>query len=148
MGTIHPVLVAEGWNPDNVKPSTTKGCGEMAVIQVEQVRKTFGARDALTEVSFSIPKGEIFGFLGPSGAGKTTLIKILTAQLKPTDGAAKVFDQPAEAMQQSVQKMRFGILTDNSGLYERLSIEENLELYRKLYDLPALRWIRCCSSLI
>ncbi|WP_342478764.1 ABC transporter ATP-binding protein [Paenibacillus sp. FSL H7-0350] len=108
----------------------------MAVIQVEQVRKTFGARDALTEVSFSIPKGEIFGFLGPSGAGKTTLIKILTAQLKPTDGAAKVFDQPAEAMQQSVQKMRFGILTDNSGLYERLSIEENLELYRKLYDLP------------
>ncbi|MFC6649123.1 ATP-binding cassette domain-containing protein [Paenibacillus rhizoplanae] len=108
----------------------------MAVIQVEQVRKTFGARDALTEVSFSIPKGEIFGFLGPSGAGKTTLIKILTAQLKPTDGAAKVFDQPAEAMQQSAQKMRFGILTDNSGLYERLSIEENLELYRKLYGLP------------
>lgn len=66
----------------------------MAVIQVEQVRKTFGARDALTEVSFSIPKGEIFGFLGPSGAGKTTLIKILTAQLKPTGGVAKVFDQP------------------------------------------------------
>ncbi|ETT59027.1 ABC transporter ATP-binding protein [Paenibacillus sp. FSL R7-277] len=108
----------------------------MAVIQVEQVRKTFGARDALTEVSFSIPKGEIFGFLGPSGAGKTTLIKILTAQLKPTGGVAKVFDQPAEEMQQSAQKMRFGILTDNSGLYERLSIEENLELYRKLYDLP------------
>lgn len=108
----------------------------MAVIQVEQVRKTFGARDALTEVSFSIPKGEIFGFLGPSGAGKTTLIKILTAQLKPTGGVAQVFDQPAEAMQQSAQKMRFGILTDNSGLYERLSIEENLELYRKLYDLP------------
>lgn len=108
----------------------------MAVIQVEQVRKTFGGRDALTEVSFSIPKGEIFGFLGPSGAGKTTLIKILTAQLKPTGGVAKVFDQPAEAMQQSAQKMRFGILTDNSGLYERLSIEENLELYRKLYDLP------------
>ncbi|WP_405116254.1 ABC transporter ATP-binding protein [Paenibacillus sp. FSL K6-1217] len=108
----------------------------MAVIQVEQVRKTFGSRDALTEVSFSIPKGEIFGFLGPSGSGKTTLIKILTAQLKPTGGAARVFDQPAEAMQQSAQKMRFGILTDNSGLYERLSIEENLELYRKLYDLP------------
>ncbi|MFD2880177.1 ATP-binding cassette domain-containing protein [Paenibacillus rhizoplanae] len=64
------------------------------------------------------------------------MIKILTAQLKPTDGAAKVFDQPAEAMQQSAQKMRFGILTDNSGLYERLSIEENLELYRKLYGLP------------
>ncbi|WP_449601188.1 ABC transporter ATP-binding protein [Paenibacillus sp. Marseille-Q9583] len=108
----------------------------MDVIQVERVRKRFGNKDALADVSFSIPKGEIFGFLGPSGSGKTTLIKILTAQLNPTSGQASVFNQPAEMMQQSVQKMRFGILTDNSGLYERLSIEENLELYRKLYDLP------------
>lgn len=108
----------------------------MEVIQVERVRKSFGQKDALADVSFSIPKGEIFGFLGPSGAGKTTLIKILTAQLNPTSGQASVFNQPAEKMQQSAQKMRFGILTDNSGLYERLSVEENLELYRKLYDLP------------
>lgn len=108
----------------------------MDVIRVERVRKTFGDRDALAEVSFNIPKGEIFGFLGPSGAGKTTLIKILTAQLNPTSGQARVFNQPAETMRQSAQKMRFGILTDNSGLYERLSVEENLELYRKLYDLP------------
>lgn len=108
----------------------------MEVIQVERVRKSFGPKDALADVSFSIPKGEIFGFLGPSGAGKTTLIKILTAQLNPTSGQASVFNQPAEKMRQSAQKMRFGILTDNSGLYERLSVEENLELYRKLYDLP------------
>lgn len=108
----------------------------MNVIRVERIRKRFGEKDALADVSFSIPKGEIFGFLGPSGSGKTTLIKILTAQLNPTSGQASVFDQPAEMMQQSAQKMRFGILTDNSGLYERLSIEENLELYRKLYDLP------------
>ncbi|UQZ34124.1 bacitracin ABC transporter ATP-binding protein [Paenibacillus sp. PK3_47] len=108
----------------------------MDVIRVERVQKKFGPKDALADVSFSIPKGEIFGFLGPSGSGKTTLIKILTAQLKPTSGQVHVFNQPAEMMQQSVQKMRFGILTDNSGLYERLSIEENLNLYRKLYDLP------------
>lgn len=108
----------------------------MEVIQVERIRKRFGNKDALSEVSFSIPKGEIFGFLGPSGSGKTTLIKILTAQLNPTSGQASVFNQPAEMMHQTGQKMRFGILTDNSGLYERLSIEENLELYRQLYDLP------------
>lgn len=108
----------------------------MADIQVEHIRKSFGNKDALGDVSFSIPKGEIFGFLGPSGSGKTTLIKILTAQLNPTSGQASIFNQPAEMMQHSAQKMRFGILTDNSGLYERLSIEENLELFRQLYKLP------------
>lgn len=108
----------------------------MNVIQVEHIRKRFGNKDALSDVSFSIPKGEIFGFLGPSGSGKTTLIKILTAQLNPTSGRANVFNEPAERMRQSSLKVRFGILTDNSGLYERLTIEENLELYRQLYDLP------------
>ncbi|WP_338554250.1 ABC transporter ATP-binding protein [Paenibacillus sp. KS-LC4] len=108
----------------------------MAVIQVEHIRKSFGSKDALRDVSFSIPSGEIFGFLGPSGSGKTTLIKILTAQLNSTSGQARVFNEPADMMKQSAQKMRFGILTDNSGLYERLTIEENLELFRKLYNLP------------
>lgn len=108
----------------------------MDVIQVERIRKKFGNKDALLDVSFSIQKGEVFGFLGPSGSGKTTLIKILTAQLNPTSGQANVFNEPAERMHQSALKMRFGILTDNSGLYERLTIEENLELYHQLYDLP------------
>lgn len=108
----------------------------MTVIRVEHIGKKFEQKDALSDVSFSIPKGEIFGFLGPSGSGKTTLIKLLTAQLNPTSGQASVFNEPAEMMHQSAQKMRFGILTDNSGLYERLTIEENLELYRRLYDLP------------
>ncbi|MGF7036730.1 ABC-2 type transport system ATP-binding protein [Paenibacillus mucilaginosus] len=108
----------------------------MNVIQVERIRKKFGNKNALEDVSFSIPKGEIFGFLGPSGSGKTTLIKILTAQLNPTDGQASVFNQPAEMMQHSAQKLRFGILTDNRGLYERLTIEENLALFHQLYDLP------------
>lgn len=108
----------------------------MDVIQVERIRKKFGNKNALEDVSFSIPKGEIFGFLGPSGSGKTTLIKILTAQLNPTDGQASVFNQSVGMMQQSKQKLRFGILTDNSGLYERLTIEENLELFHQLYDLP------------
>lgn len=108
----------------------------MSVISVQNIQKQFGQKDALTNVSFEIPKGEIFGFLGPSGSGKTTLIKILTAQLAATTGQAQVLGVPAKQMQQSKQKMRFGILTDNSGLYERLSIEENLDIYRQLYDLP------------
>lgn len=106
------------------------------VISVQHVKKTFDKKEALKDVSFTIPKGEIFGFLGPSGSGKTTLIKILTAQLQATSGQVTVFEQDAKAMQHAMQKKRFGILTDNSGLYERLTIEENLSLYAQLYDLP------------
>lgn len=108
----------------------------MNVIAVQQVKKIFGTSEALKDVSFTIPKGEIFGFLGPSGSGKTTLIKILTAQLDASAGDVEVFGQPAKNMQQVAQKKRFGILTDNSGLYERLTIDENLSLYAQLYDLP------------
>ncbi|WP_427181939.1 ATP-binding cassette domain-containing protein [Paenibacillus sp. TC-CSREp1] len=108
----------------------------MAVIYVKHIYKKFGTKAALSNVSFSIPKGEIIGFLGPNGSGKTTLIKVLTAQLNPTSGQARVFNEPADRMLQPAQKKRFGILTDNTGLYERLTIEENLQLYRQLYHLP------------
>lgn len=108
----------------------------MNVIAVQNIKKRFNQNEALSDVSFSIPKGEIFGFLGPSGSGKTTLIKILTAQLEQTDGQAEVMGSPAIQMQTINQKKRFGILTDNSGLYERLTIEENLEVFRQLYELP------------
>src|SRR5690606_28607419 len=69
-------------------------------------------------------------------SGKTTTIKILTAQLEETGGSAYVLGQPAKEMKKSSNRNRFGILTDNSGLYTRLSIEENLLLYSKLYSLP------------
>lgn len=108
----------------------------MNAISVQNIQKTFGGNMALKNVSFEIPKGEIFGFLGPSGSGKTTLLKILTAQLEATDGHAAVMEMPSKMMQKTAQKRRFGILTDNSGLYERLSIEENLDVFRRLYDLP------------
>lgn len=106
------------------------------IIDVRHLKKSFKQENALTDVSFSIQKGEIFGFLGPSGSGKTTTIKILTAQLQSDSGEATIFDKPAMDMQHSVNRKKFGILTDNSGLYTRLSIEENLLLYSKLYDTP------------
>ncbi|MED4889769.1 ABC transporter ATP-binding protein [Lysinibacillus sp. FSL R7-0073] len=106
-----------------------------AVIDVQNLKKTFNKETALQDVSFTIQKGEIFGFLGPSGSGKTTTIKILTAQTEKTAGNVLLFGQPAAGMKQSQNRKRFGILTDNSGLYTRLSIEENLLLYSKLYEL-------------
>ncbi|WP_025115576.1 ABC transporter ATP-binding protein [Lysinibacillus fusiformis] len=106
-----------------------------AVIDVQHLKKTFNKETALQDVSFTIQKGEIFGFLGPSGSGKTTTIKILTAQTEKTAGNVLLFGQLAADMKQSQNRKRFGILTDNSGLYTRLSIEENLLLYSKLYEL-------------
>ena len=107
-----------------------------ATIEVKNVQKTFGTFTALQDVSFTIQKGEIFGFLGPSGSGKTTMIKILTAQLEQTAGEANVLGLPAINMKKSENKARFGILTDNSGLYKRLTVEENLLLFSNMYDLP------------
>lgn len=107
-----------------------------ATIEVNNIKKTFGVFTALEDVSFSIHKGEIFGFLGPSGSGKTTMIKILTAQLEQSRGVATVLGMPAKYMEKSKNKARFGILTDNSGLYKRLTVEENLLLFSKMYNLP------------
>ena len=107
-----------------------------AIIDVQNMRMQFGDEEALKNVSFSIKKGEIFGFLGPSGSGKTTTIKILTAQLTHTSGHAYVFGQPAIEMSKPLQKARMGLLTDNSGLYHRLTVEENLLLYTNLYNVP------------
>jgi len=106
------------------------------VIDVQHLKKVFNKETALQDVSFTIKKGEIFGFLGPSGSGKTTTIKILTAQTEKTAGEVSLFNRPASEMKSSQNRQRFGILTDNSGLYTRLSIEENLLLYSSLYQLP------------
>jgi len=65
------------------------------IIEVKSLKKMFANQTALEDVDFNVRKGEIFGFLGPSGSGKTTTIKILTNQLFPTDGIAKVFGVPS-----------------------------------------------------
>ncbi|MFD1850899.1 ABC transporter ATP-binding protein [Oceanobacillus bengalensis] len=109
------------------------------VIEVKHLAKVFGNQTALEDVNFSVQKGETFGFLGPSGSGKTTTIKILTGQLSPTSGEIKVLDLPFLSLKKSDYRKRIGVLTDNSGLYQRLSIYENLKLYCQLYDVPIKR---------
>ncbi|MHC9161349.1 ABC transporter ATP-binding protein [Exiguobacterium profundum] len=109
------------------------------IIQVNGLKKLFGNEEALHDVTFTVGKGEVFGFLGPSGSGKTTTIKILTSQLAQTAGDATVFGVPVADLKQEQYRKRIGVLTDNSGLYTRLSIEENLSLYCDLYDEPKTR---------
>ncbi|WP_054027124.1 ABC transporter ATP-binding protein [Bacillus sp. FJAT-28004] len=109
------------------------------IIEVTSLEKSFSNSRALKDVSFNVRKGEIFGFLGPSGSGKTTTIKILTAQLKQTSGNAYVFGVPASQLQQAKYRQKMAVLTDNTSLYGRLSIYDNLKLYCDLYDVPVSR---------
>ncbi len=109
------------------------------IIEVRSLAKIFGNQTALADVSFNVGKGETFGFLGPSGSGKTTTIKILTAQMSQTDGEAFVFGSPAADLRKPAKRSKIGILTDNSGLYERLSVYDNLKLYCDLYDVSYTR---------
>ncbi|MBY0122214.1 ABC transporter ATP-binding protein [Bacillus sp. S/N-304-OC-R1] len=109
------------------------------IIEVSNLAKMFSNQIALESVSFQVKKGETFGFLGPSGSGKTTTIKILTAQMAQTDGEALVFGVPASKLKAASYRKKIGVLTDNSGLYVRLTIYDNLKLYCDLYDVPYSR---------
>ena len=109
------------------------------IIEVESLTKAFSNHEVLNDVNFEVKKGEIFGFLGPSGAGKTTTIKILTGQMNPTSGNVSVFGESYKKLKQSHFQKRFGVLTDNSGLYDRLSIYDNLKLYCSLYGVSTTR---------
>ena len=101
------------------------------VLSMEGVCLSFGAKRVLDGLTFSVSRGECFGFLGPSGAGKTTTIKLLTRQLKKDSGRINLFGRPIENASDADYE-RIGILSDTSALYERMSIEGNLKLYAKI----------------
>nr|WP_280639270.1 ABC transporter ATP-binding protein [Clostridium botulinum] len=95
---------------------------------MKNVTKDFKENRALRSLTFSIEEGEIFGFLGPSGAGKTTTIKLLTSQLISTSGEVKVFGKDVYLNKKEMVK-NIGILSDTSGMYDRLSVLDNLMLF-------------------
>lgn len=92
------------------------------IIEVKDLSIVLGKKKVLNDLSFQVEEKEIFGFLGPSGAGKTTTIKILTKQLLPNHGSCKV----------EVEKEKIGTLSDNSGCYERLTVYRNLCFFAEI----------------
>ena len=114
------------------------GMEDMVMIQMDHISKRFGDNTALKDVSISVNKGEIIGFLGPSGVGKTTTIKILTGQLLQTKGTATLLNQDTRKINESIYS-QIGIVTDNSGLYERMTVVENLMFFAKLLDIDKSR---------
>lgn len=105
-------------------------------IEVTGLKKIFGSHTAINDVTLNVKKGEIFGLLGPSGSGKTTTNKILTGELSPTAGDVKVLGMDASKFGTADFKSKIGILSDNSSLYERLTVRDNLKLFCKLYGAP------------
>lgn len=108
------------------------------MITVEKITKRFGNKTALNQIQFNVDKGEIFGFLGPSGAGKTTLINILTGQLKADEGTTQLLGKDTKDLTPE-DLARIGLVGDSSGYYEKLSLEKNLIVYAKIYGLPNSR---------
>lgn len=103
-------------------------------IAVNNVVKSFGAKKILDGISFQVQRGQIFGLLGPSGAGKTTLIKILTGQLNRDLGDVRINGVCVDRLTGKDHK-KFGIMMDNFGIYERLNCYENLKIFAEIYGV-------------
>ena len=101
------------------------------LLSMDDVSLSFKTKNVLNHLSFAIESGSCFGFLGPSGAGKTTTIKLLTRQLVKDAGRIALFGRPIEHATPNAYN-RIGILSDTSALYERMTIEDNLRFYAKV----------------
>ena len=103
-------------------------------ILISNLTKKFKDKTALKEISLSISSGKIFGFLGPSGAGKTTTINILTSQLPPDEGEVKILGKDCTQLT-SDDFLKLGIMSDNVGFYDRLSLYDNLLFFAKFHNV-------------
>lgn len=103
-------------------------------IVISSITKVFSEKTVLDSINLEIKKGEIFGLLGPSGAGKTTLIKILTGQLKAEQGNSIINGVDSQKLT-GKDYSGFGIMMDNFGVYERLSCFDNLKIFARIYQI-------------
>lgn len=108
-----------------------------AIEAVDLVRR-FGDFTAVDHVTFSVKKGEVFGFLGPNGSGKSTTIRMLTGILPPTSGRARVAGYEI-ATQSRLVKFRIGYMSQKFSLYEDMTVQENLEFFAAIYRLDKSR---------
>ncbi|MDR1226428.1 MAG: ABC transporter ATP-binding protein [Prevotellaceae bacterium] len=106
----------------------------MKVISVDKLTKTFGSFTAVDHISFDVNQGEIFGFLGANGAGKTTAMKVLCGLLSPTSGSATVAGYDVYRQPNKI-KQNIGYMSQKFSLYEDLTVLENMNFYGGVYNL-------------
>ena len=111
----------------------------MEAIRTESLTKTFGALTAVDRLTLSVAQGEIFGLVGPDGAGKTTIMRLLAAIMEPTSGDAWVAGHHTVREAGAVSN-DIGYMSQRSGLYPDLTVAENIDFYADIYGVP--RWGR------
>ncbi|MEM3095553.1 MAG: ABC transporter ATP-binding protein [Nitrososphaerota archaeon] len=107
----------------------------MAAITADSLVKTYSGRPALNCVSFQVGEGEVFGFLGPNGSGKTTTIKILTTLITPNSGSAEVLGYDILSQAHEIRR-RIGVVQQQESYELNLSVEKCLDLYGLMWDVP------------
>lgn len=124
-----------GNHTEVVIPPRGEGHDEIA-IEADHLTRRFNGFVAVDDVSFRIRKGEIFGFLGSNGCGKTTTMKMLTGLLPVSEGTARLFGNTIDAGDMSVRR-RIGYMSQGFSLYSELTVAQNLDLHARLFELPA-----------
>lgn len=120
--------------------SSIRGNGR-PVIRADHLTRTFGARVAVEDLSLEVGRGEILALLGPNGAGKTTTLRMLAGLIAPTSGTVSVHGEAMDRSTAARLRGHIGLLTEAPGLWERLTVRENLLVYARLQglDAPATR---------
>ena len=111
---------------------------EPIVIEADRLTRRFGEFVAVHEVSFSVPRAAIYGFLGPNGSGKSTIIRMLCGVLRPSGGRGTVLGHDVAREAEAI-KRRIGYMSQKFSLYSDLSVTENMEFYGRIYGLPRER---------
>ncbi len=118
-----------------VIPPYEDGKGENFAIEADNLTMKFGDFTAVDNVNFKIREGEIFGFLGSNGCGKTTTMKMLTGLLTPTEGDARLFGERLKQSNMETRK-KVGYMTQSFSLYNELTVKQNLLLHARLFHIP------------
>src|SRR5499427_2493615 len=131
-----PEELTRGYKEPQITPY--KSSGGPPAIEANGLTQRFGTFTAVDHVNFRIERGEIFGFLGSNGCGKTTTMKMLTGLLPPTEGTALLFGKPVKGG--DVESRRHvGFMTQAFSLYTELTVRQNMVLHARLFDLPEER---------
>jgi len=129
-----PQSQRDNYQPVVIPPREIDTDGETA-IEAHNLTMRFGDFTAVDQVSFRIGRGEIFGFLGSNGCGKTTTMKMLTGLLSATEGQAWLFGRPVDPRDIDTRR-RVGYMTQSFSLYSELTVRQNLTLHARLFSLP------------